>query len=162
TRELAGLADRYSLSAVGPLIQVHSQPMTSLPSQPHQFNQAVTPEITLLSYDVTRTPHTGPGPAPVRLTLSWGVDAPITAGLKVSARLLDAAGQVVAVTDAVPVHFAYPTNSWQPGEIITDVYDLTLPPDTPPGRYRPLIIWYDPNQNAAEIGRVELEEIMVE
>ena len=162
TRELAGLADRYSLSAVGPLIQVHSQPMTSLPSQPHQLDQAITPEITLLSYDVTRTPHTGSGPAPVRLTLSWGVDAPITAGLKVSARLLDAAGQVVAVTDAVPVHFAYPTNSWQPGEIITDVYDLTLPPDTPPGRYRPLIIWYDPNQNAAEIGRVELEEIMVE
>lgn len=162
TRELAGLADRYSLSAVGPLIQVHPQPVTTPPNQPHQLNQAVTPEITLLSYDVTRTPHTGTGPAPVRLTLVWRVDAPIAADLKVSARLLDAAGQVVAVADAVPVHFAYPTHHWRSGEIITDVYDLSFALDTPPGRYRPLIIWYDPAQNAAEVGRVELEEIIVE
>ncbi|MCB9077654.1 MAG: DUF2723 domain-containing protein [Anaerolineaceae bacterium] len=162
TRELAGLADRYSLSAVGPLIQVHSQPMITASNQSHQLNQAVTPEITLLSYDVTRTPHTGAGPAPVRLTLTWRVDAPIPAGLKVSARLLDADGQVVAVTDAVPVHFAYPTNHWRSGEIITDVYDLSLAPDAPSGRYRPLIIWYDPAQNAVEVGRIELEEIGVQ
>ncbi|MCB0165926.1 MAG: DUF2723 domain-containing protein [Anaerolineae bacterium] len=161
TRELAGLAERYSLSAIGPLIQIHLQPVTTPPNQPYQLNQAITPEITLISYDVTRSPHTGSGPAPVRLTLTWRVDAPITAGLKVSARLLDAAGQVVAVADAVPVHFAYPTNHWRSGEIITDVYDLSLPPDTPPGRYRPLIIWYDPAQNAVEVGRVELEEIGV-
>ncbi|MCB0192363.1 MAG: DUF2723 domain-containing protein [Anaerolineae bacterium] len=162
TRELTDLADRYSLSAVGPLIRIDPEPMTLPPELPHSVNEGITPEITLLGYDIARKPHTGSGPAPVRLTLAWRVDAPITADLKVSARLLNEEGEVVAVEDAVPVHFAYPTNQWRSGEIITDVYDLSLAPDTPPGRYRPLIIWYDPAQNAAEIGRVELKEIVVE
>ncbi|MCB0208834.1 MAG: DUF2723 domain-containing protein [Anaerolineae bacterium] len=162
TRELTGLTDHYSLSAVGPLIHIDPQPMTLTPELSHLLNQMITPEITLLGYDIAHTPHTGSGLAPVRLTLAWRVDAPIAAELKVSARLLNEDGEVVAVEDAVPVHFAYPTNRWRPGEIITDVYDLSLAADTPPGRYRPLLIWYDPAQNAAEVGRVELEEIVVE
>jgi len=66
------------------------------------------------------------------------------------------------VTDAIPVHFAYPTTTWRPGEIISDVYDLDLPLDTSPGQYTPLIIWYDPAQNAAEVGRVELVSVPID
>lgn len=162
TRELAGLPEHYSLSAAGPLIRVEAEATASPPVQPHQVNRVVTPAISLLSYAVTRPPHTGSGAVPVRLTLVWRVDAPVDAALKVSARLLDADGGVIAVEDAVPVHFAYPTSDWRPGEIITDVYDLTLAPDTPSGKYRPLIIWYDPGRNAEEVGRIELEAIVVE
>ncbi|MFN8455815.1 MAG: hypothetical protein U0401_14305 [Anaerolineae bacterium] len=162
TRELSGAPERWSLGAVGPLIRVHGEPATELPNLATAVNEAVTPVITLLGYDVSRPSHTGAGLAPIRLTLFWQADAIITASLKVSARLLDGAGEVASVTDAAPVHFAYPTTAWRPGEIISDVYDLALPPETAPGAYRPLLIWYDPAQNAAEVGRIELPPLRVE
>jgi hypothetical protein len=162
TRRLAGATERWSLSAVGPLIRVNPEPVTVSPAFSLELNQAITPEITLLGYTVSRAPHTGPGPAPVRLTLFWQARAPITTDLKVSARLLTSAGEVQAVVDAGPVHFAYPTTAWRSGEIISDVYDLVLPVGTPTGPYTPLIIWYDPVQNAAEVGRVELDPLMIE
>ena len=73
--------------------------------------------------------------------------------------MLNAAGEAVAVTDRVPVHFAYPTTRWRPGETVSDVYDLALPADLAAGMYSPLLIWYDPAQNAAEVGRIELEAV---
>jgi hypothetical protein len=96
------------------------------------------------------------------LTLFWQVNQPPAADRKVSARLLDVSGAVQAVVDTVPVRFAYPTSAWRAGEIVTDVYDLGLQEGTPPGQYTPLIIWYDPAQNAAEVGRVELAPISIE
>jgi hypothetical protein len=96
------------------------------------------------------------------LTLFWQAAESIDTNLKVSARLLTSNGERQAAADAVPVHFAYPTSAWRSGEIVSDVYDLALPVDTPPGQYTPLIIWYDPAQNAAEVGRVELEPVTVE
>jgi hypothetical protein len=96
------------------------------------------------------------------LTLFWQATVPLPADLKVSARLLTPAGEIVAAIDAAPVHFAYPTTAWRPGEIVSDVYDLVLPVGTPSGQYTPLLIWYDPAQNAAEVGRVELAPVMID
>ncbi|NJN97228.1 MAG: hypothetical protein HC875_25625 [Anaerolineales bacterium] len=158
TRELPGAPESWSLGAVGPLIQVHPQPVTIPPQPQVAVNQPVTPEISLLGYDVSRPPHTGDGPAPLRLTLFWQVITPVTANLKVSARLLNPAGEGAAAVDAVPVHFAYPTSAWRPGEIVADVYDLAAPP----GSYTPLLIWYDPAQNAAEVGRIELNSVIID
>jgi len=162
TRELPDAAERWSLGAVGPLIRVSPNLITELPVEASPLNQPVTPAITLAGYQVTRPPHTGAGLAPVRLTLYWQVESPPESNLKVSARLLNPAGEVVVAQDAVPVHFAYPTTAWRSGEIVPDVYDLALPADTPPGPYTPLLIWYDPAQNAAEVGRVELSPIIID
>jgi hypothetical protein len=162
TRELPGAAERWSLSAVGPLIQVQPAPVSEVPQPAVLLNQQITPEILLAGYTVSRAPHTGSGPAPVRLSLFWQPIQPITADLKVSVRLLNPAGEVQAVVDAVPVHFAYPTSAWRPGEIIADVYDLALPPELQPGQYIPLLIWYDPAQNAAEVGRIELSPLTID
>jgi hypothetical protein len=161
TRELPGAPERWALGAVGPLIWVDPEPVTTLPIGSVELNRPVTPEIALWGYHLSRPPHTGPGPAPQRLTLYWKVETPLAADLKVSARLLNPAGELAAVTDAVPVHFAYPTTAWRPGEIITDAYDLTLPLDASSGQYTPLLIWYNPAQNAAEVGRIELEPITI-
>lgn len=165
TRQLPGAAERWSLSAVGPLIRVNPQPLTdpaliaTLQPQP----LALMTEISLLGYQLSRPPHTGSGPAPVRLTLFWQAVAPRPADLKVSARLLNPAGAIVAVIDAGPVHFAYPTSAWRSGEIVADVYDLPLPVDFQPDQpLIPLLIWYDPAQNAAEVGRAELAPIQLE
>ncbi len=159
TRELPDAAGRWSLSAVGPLIQVNPTPITTLPNAITSLNQPVTPEITLAGYTVSRVPHTGAGYAPVRLTLYWQAEAPIPADLKVSARLLAPNGEVAAVVDAIPVHFAYPTSVWRLGEIVADVYDLPLPDTLDAKPYTPLIIWYNPTQNAAEVGRIELPRV---
>ncbi len=161
TRQLPGAPQRWSLSAVGPLIRVNPTPITAAPKVSIIKNQAVTPEIKLRGYNLSRRPSTGAGPAPLRLALLWQVMAPISVDLKVSARLLTQSGEVLAVVDAVPVHFAYPTTAWRSGEIVADVYDLVLPVDTPPGRYTPRIIWYDPARNAAEVGRVELAPMTI-
>ena len=59
----------------------------------------------------------------------------------------------------MPVHFTYPTTDWRSGEYVTDVYDLPLPDSLPAGEYTPLLILYDPAQDAAEVGRVALPPI---
>ena len=160
TRELPGAPERWSLSAAGPLIRVNPESVPAPPQAAVAADRAVTPEIGLVGYNVSRPPHTGSGPAPVRLTLFWQVLAAPAADLKVSARLIAPGGEPAAVVDAAPVYFAYPTTAWRPGEIVSDVYDLVLPVDLPPGQYTPLLIWYDPAQNAAEVGRIELDPVM--
>jgi hypothetical protein len=162
TRPLPGASERWSLNAVGPLIRVANEQTTQLPENVVPLNQPVTPETTLAGYTLSRAPHTGHGPAPVRLNLFWQANQSIPADLKVSARLIDATGNALATVDAVPVHFAYPTTAWRSGEIVSDVYNLAPPVDTSSGQYTPLIIWYDPAQNAAEVGRIELEPMRIE
>jgi hypothetical protein len=157
TRELAGAPARWSLSAVGPLIRVNPQPVRAAPETPMVVDAPLTPEIALRGYALSRLP--AHGTLPLRLTLTWQATAPLARDLKVSARLLDAAGQSVAQADAVPVHFAYPTTAWRPGEFIADVYDLGLPAGLPPGEYTPLLILYDPAQGAAEVGRLTLAAV---
>jgi hypothetical protein len=125
TRDLPGAAGRYSLDAAGPLIAVSlkARPAPVPPGQP------VAAGIVLADAQTTvRRTHAGPV---VRLTLTWAASAPVKEELKVSARLLDDAGHTVAQDDRVPVHFAYPTTAWVPGELVQDVYDLALPPASP-------------------------------
>ncbi len=160
TRELPGAPERWSLSAVGPLVRVVPQPVQEPPDITFYAGSAVIPEITLYGYDIDRPPIQT-SLTPVRLTLIWEVQAPISRELKVSARLTDGEGQSVAQADAVPVHFAYPTTAWRPGEFISDVYDLALPAPLEPGEYTPVIILYDPAQGAREIGRVTLHPVDV-
>jgi len=49
--------------------------------------------------------------------------------------LLGSEGRVVAQEDHVPQRGQRPTRGWLPGEVVTDRYDLLLPPDLPPGVY---------------------------
>jgi hypothetical protein len=160
TRELPGAPARWSLSAVGPLSRVIPQPVFDAPDTPYFLGTSLIPEITLYGCAISRPPNHS-GVFPVRLSLVWQAAAPITRELKVSVRLLNADGQPVAQADAVPVHFAYPTTAWRPGEFISDVYDLSLPSDLQPAEYTPVIILYDPVQGAAEVGRVMLPPILL-
>jgi len=155
TRELPGAPERWSLSAVGPLVRVVPQPVEESPDSTFYVGSAIIPEISLHGYDISQPPAKK-GPPSVRLTLIWQSQAPITRELKVSARLVNSNGQPVAQADAVPVHFAYPTTAWRAGEFISDVYDLALPATLEPDEYTPVIILYDPAQGAAEVGRVAL------
>ena len=110
TRDLPGAAGRYSLDAAGPLIAV-SPKATPAPSP---AGQPVGADVVLVEARTeVRHPHAGPV---VRLALTWAAAQPISEELKVSARLVDAAGNVLVADDRVPVNFTYPTTAWVPGE----------------------------------------------
>ncbi len=151
TRDLPGAAARYSMDAAGPLIAV------SLKAQPAPppAGQALAAGIVLTDARSTiRQTHAGPV---LRLTLTWAAAMPIHEELKVSARLLDAAGQTLVVQDRVPVHFAYPTTAWVPGELVVDVYDLALPRDAVTGPCDILLVLYQA-VDGRELGRVQLTD----
>jgi hypothetical protein len=78
--------------------------------------------------------------------------------LKVSARLLDAWGEVAAAVDGVPVHFTYPTTAWVPGETVDDCYDLYLEGGKSPGEYGGLVILYRA-ADGSEVGRATLPPV---
>jgi hypothetical protein len=157
-RPIHGLPERYSLSALGPLIRVRHAPVTAIPTLQHPLTIDLTDSLHLVGYEVAvMSPHQQ---TTVRLTLHWQVLAPVSADYKVSARLLDGEGNQIAQMDDVPVHNTYPTSRWKAGETIADVYDLTVPPDTPSGQYRLLVILYEPD-TLAEVGRAELGAVQV-
>ncbi len=151
TRPLPGVEERYSLAAEGPLIRVRSEPLAAPPDTATPIGRAVAEGISLLAYRQERLDrHDGDR---LRLTLYWQPAGAVTASLKVSARLLDGAGKMVAQRDSIPVHNAYPTTAWRAGEVIPDVYDLPLPAQ-PRAFDRVSVILYDPI-DLHEIGRIE-------
>jgi 4-amino-4-deoxy-L-arabinose transferase-like glycosyltransferase len=154
TRDLPGAAGRYSLDAAGPLIAVAAKATPG----PVPTGKSVGAGI-LLADARTEVRHLHAGPV-VRLALTWAAGQPLQEDLKISARLVDAAGQVVAQDDRVPVHFTYPTTAWVPGERIVDVYDLSLPSNTPGGDFSPLLVLYRA-ADGSEVGRVQLPPVTV-
>jgi hypothetical protein len=51
-------------------------------------------------------------------------------------------GPVWAQDDSEPCRRAYPTSVWTPGEIVYDVFAVTIPQDAPPGEYELRIGFY--------------------
>jgi hypothetical protein len=168
TRPLPGLAEAYALNAVTGMIDVVGslealirvgQPDDSLPDLPRPIDQEIAPSLELLGYGVHE--HFGHWQAWARLRLWWRTPDGLSEPFKVSARLLDADGNVVAMTDAEPVSGVYPTTAWRPGKIVADAYEIPLPAGLPPGDYRPLVIVYDP-ATGAEQGRAELAPVYLQ
>ncbi len=158
TRDLPGASARYSLDAAGPLIAVSPKAQPGGPSAAPPSGQPIGAGILLADAKTeVRTPHSGPV---VRVTPTWVVTAPVKEQLKVSARLLDAAGKQLLQDDRVPVHFTYPTSAWVPGELVRDSYDLALPPNAPAGPYTVLLILYRAT-DGGEVGRVQLPPVDV-
>jgi hypothetical protein len=154
TRDLPGAAGRYSLDAAGPLIKVSPK---ATPAPP-PAGQPVGADVVLVEARTeVRHPHAGPV---VRLALTWAAARPISEELKVSARLVDAVGNVLVADDRVPVHFTYPTTAWTPGELVTDIYDLPLPAGAPGGEFSSLLILYRA-ADGGEVGRVQLPPVTV-
>jgi hypothetical protein len=150
TRPLGGLPEKYSLSALGPLVRVLPRPQPSeLPGD--------SPRVGDIRYRVDRIEQ--PGASLVRVNLGWEPTAPLSADLKVSARLMDSE-RLVAQKDDWPVHNAYHTTFWRAGEFIRDAYDVMLPPGTRPGLYSVLLIVYRAD-SGAEIGRIQSGQIEI-
>ena len=99
------------------------------------------PNLTLLGYDLAQT--TVEDRPALRLTLYWRSEAPLPVDYTTFVHLRNAAGEVVAQQDQPPLHGAYPTSLWDPGEIIADTITVLLPEDLAPGPYRLVVGMYD-------------------
>jgi len=88
--------------------------------------------IQLVGYDVAPPPY-APGQT-LRLQLYWLAQQRPAEDYTVFVHLLDAAGQLVAQQDNPPVRGTRPTSTWEPGAVIVDPYDLSIPGDAVPGR----------------------------
>lgn len=80
----------------------------------------------------------------LRITFYWQAIRPTDISYKVFVHLIDeATGMVTTQADYIPRNWTYPTNSWQPGEIIRDSVELPLE-NIPHGTYRLQFGMYDP------------------
>ncbi|NJN82398.1 MAG: hypothetical protein HC802_09080 [Caldilineaceae bacterium] len=76
-------------------------------------------------------------------TLRWQALADLEQRYKVSLQLLDARNQVIAQRDSEPAGGSAPTDGWQTGDEIDDNHGVVIPPGTPPGDYRWVVVLYD-------------------
>jgi len=97
------------------------------------------------------TPSSGawqPG-TPTTVELFWRPLGQTAESLKVFVHLLGPAkadGSVLwTQDDRFPQGGRISTQGWPPGELVRDVYTLTLPPDAPPGQYIVVAGFYDPD-----------------
>jgi len=88
-----------------------------------------------------------PGTA-LTLNLTWRAEAPVSVNYTVYVHLLGESGALIAQHDAQPAEGNRPTAGWFTGEIIRDICTLTVPPETPSGRYSLKLGLYDPNTYA--------------
>jgi hypothetical protein len=158
TREVEGIAAAYSFSGEGPLVRVWPR------TQAEERDPLVRTDLPLLDgrlmlegYDLERLAWAG-GPV-VRATLFWRPLAMLDRDLKVSLRVVDAAGEPIllpdgstAVMDAYPLRQVALAPTWAPGEQVRDVYETRLPANSAGAHV--LLIVYDA-ETLAEIGRVE-------
>jgi mannosyltransferase len=108
--------------------------------QPTDFAFGEPPLLRLIGYAVPAEPATPGNPLPV--TLFWQAEAEMETNYTVFAQLLNADWQVIAQQDTQPMSGTAPTNTWLPGEILTDPYQISLPPDLPTGDYRLIVGLY--------------------
>ncbi len=124
-------------------------------------------QITLLESSLADYPHVPGGT--LSLTLRWQTSTPIETPYTVFVRLLDAARNPVAQSDAVPDGGARPTMRWRPGETIEDRHLLVLPDDLAAGPYQLVVGLYDSRtgerlfasdgQVVAQLATIEVQDI---
>lgn len=133
----------------------------TMPKPAHPTTVEFDDTVRLLGFDlVSETVTAG---QPFDVSLDWQALAPQPADIKVFVHLLDPAndtqGGLVAQTDSAPRSGTYPFWVWQPQEVVQDTVQLSVPPDTKPGKYVLLIGLYDavtderlPVHNAPDFG----------
>lgn len=96
--------------------------------------------LALVGYDAPATARAGDS---MIVSLVWQargkMDKPYTEFI----HLLDKDGKVVAQKDGEPVNGTRPTSGWVANEYITDIFNIPVKADVPPGTYQIEIGWYD-------------------
>ena len=103
-------------------------------------------KMSLLGANLSST-EVGPGDA-LDLTLYWKGTDRMKLSYTVFVHLLDEEHHIQAQEDRVPAAGNRPTTGWVSGEVIDDVYHLTINPEAEPGEYLLEVGVYDANDPA--------------
>jgi len=71
----------------------------------------------------------------LNLKVYWQTDMPLPDDYTIFTQLLDSQGMLAASWDSQPLGGYFPTSYWPAAEIVTDVVQLPLPANLPPGDY---------------------------
>jgi len=137
-KEMPGLEIKYQLEPFGSLVQVVGPAVTKAPD--HDQGVHLSEEVLLIGYD-QEPQHPRPGQE-LHVTLYWQTQGELEGVYSSFVHLVDEEGQMVAGSDQQPGGAFYPTDLWRPSEILRDEHVFTVPPETPPGRYRLLVGMY--------------------
>lgn len=120
--------------------------------------------IALTGYTLAKGPY--PAGETVPVVVAWQAQATPQRGYTLFVHIVDQAGKIWGQHDRAPA--AAPTNQWQPGEGVIDIYGPVLDPATPPGRYRVVVGWYDyttlqrllllDGDDALTLGEIEVQD----
>jgi hypothetical protein len=90
-------------------------------------------EISLAAYELPRLEYRSGDTLP--LTLLWQASQSPEQGYMVFVHLTRPDGSPISQHDGTPANGTRPTDTWAPGEQITDAHQFGIPPDTAPGEY---------------------------
>ena len=127
---------------VGPLRVIKASAGAGAPAVPrYQTRADLGDQVRLLGW-TGATETLRPGET-FRLRLYWEAAKPLGTSYNVFVHLYDRDGRLVAQRDSPPGGGAWPTSSWQPGDVIEDEYQLPVPADLPAGEYTLAAGMYD-------------------
>jgi len=96
--------------------------------------------MALVGYDLSAR-AVRPGDT-ITLTLYWRGLRRMDVNYTVSAQLVDAGQRKAAQYDGWPLGGAAPTATWEPGQVLSDPYELAVFQDAPPGVYDVRVVVY--------------------
>jgi 4-amino-4-deoxy-L-arabinose transferase-like glycosyltransferase len=110
----------------------------------HRSRQAnFADEIELLGYQLDAV-EVRPGEV-VPVSLFWQARQPLTEDYSTFVHLTDREDAFTWQQDSQPVNGLFPTSQWPTEVEVWDGREIAVPADTPPGRYRLEVGWYDPS-----------------
>lgn len=169
-RFLDGADATLATSDLGPLRVTVTERNFTVPDVARPYPATFGNEIKLHGYNLT--PLNEPGQ--YQLDLIWQAQTEPGNDYTVFVHLLQDDGSCnpcLWQQDVMPQQNQYPTSRWLAEEVVTDSYQITLPPDTPPGSYQLEIGLYIAETgrrlqvvqpNGSESDAVFLEPIIVE
>lgn len=117
-------------------------------TEPPAFDEALNvmfPLVgALVGYTLSAPPFSRDNPP--QITLVWRASEPAMVGYTATVQLVNAAGMVIAQSDAVPGN--RPTTGWRAGEYIVDTHTLAFNETASPGDATLIVALYDPSTGA--------------
>jgi hypothetical protein len=142
--EAINQGERYPQAAGEQLVALWPAPRREIPATASPLDLRFGETLQLVGWEKVDPAYPLPDEVAGRLAranwqiaLYWQAAQPLEADYTVSVRPL-VGGQLISVNDEAliqdhqPVWGLYSTRRWQPGEIVRDVYALSLPPEVKP------------------------------
>lgn len=134
-RFLDGAEATLATADLGSLRVTATERNFAVPAMERPYPATFGNEIDLLGYTLAPLDDAGQ----YQLDLVWQAETAPSRDYTVFVHLLQADGTCnpcVWQQDVMPQQNQYPTSRWLGGEVVTDSYQIQLPPDTPPGSYQ--------------------------